>query len=150
VDAIVAALGGWEVARRLGRVPHPYGPADAMFFLEQVVPNQWVWAITTHDSDRLVGAVGLTPEGADAAELGYWLARLHWGRGIMTEAAGAVISFGFDTLRLGRITSVYFEANPPSGRVLEKLGFVETGRVMRSCLATGEEVPSIEMHLPAE
>jgi RimJ/RimL family protein N-acetyltransferase len=149
VDAIVSIVGDWNVARRLARVPHPYGPADARFFLEQVVPAEWVWAVTLGGSDRLVGAIGLTPEeSADTAELGYWLSPPHWGQGISTEAARAVVSFGFGVLGLPYLTSGYFEDNPASGRVLEKLGFVETGRVMRPCLATGGETMSVKMQLP--
>ncbi len=146
--AIVRIVGDWEVARRLARVPHPYGPADATFFLEQVVPAEWVWAVTLKGSDELVGAVGLTPEeDADTAELGYWLARDHWGQGITTEAARAVLSYGFDMLGFPYITSGYFEKNPASGRVLEKLGFVQTGRTRRPCLAAGADVLSSEMRL---
>jgi hypothetical protein len=37
----------WEVARLLGRVPHPYSMHDACFFLEKVVPNEFTWAITS-------------------------------------------------------------------------------------------------------
>ncbi len=71
IDAIVDVVGNWEVARRLARVPHPYGPADARFFLDHVVPAEWVWAVTLRGADTLLGAIGLTPEeGADAAELG--------------------------------------------------------------------------------
>jgi len=149
VDAIVSIVGDWDVARRLARVPHPYEAADARFFLDQVVPAEWVWAITLRGSDTLVGAVGLTPEeGADTAELGYWLSPAHWGRGITTEAARAVLSFGFEVLGLPVVTSGYFEDNPASGQVLRKLGFVEVGRTLRPCLAAGGEVPSVRMELP--
>lgn len=148
VDHIVGIVGDWEVARRLARVPHPYGPADARFFLEQVVPAEWVWAITLLDSDELIGAIGLTPEAAaETAELGYWLSPSHWGRGITTEAANPVVSFGFETLGLPHLTSGYFVDNAASGRVLEKLGFVQTGRVMRPCLAVGSERPAVTMQL---
>ncbi|WP_267381553.1 MULTISPECIES: GNAT family N-acetyltransferase [unclassified Sphingomonas] len=148
VDAIVSIVGDWEVARRLGRVPHPYGPADARFFLEHVVPTGWVWAVTLLGSDALVGTIGLTPEeGADTAELGYWLSPALWGLGITTEAARAVVSYGFDGLGLPVLTSGYFEDNPASGRVLRKLGFVEIGRAMRPCLAAGGEVPAVRMKL---
>lgn len=149
VDAIVSIVGEWEVARRLARVPHPYGPADAVFFLEQVVPAEWVWAITLKGSDKLVGVVGLTPDESEGtAELGYWLSTAQWGRGIATEAGKAALSYGFEILGLPYITSGFFEENPASGRVLEKLGFVETGRAMRPCLAAGSEVPSVEVRLP--
>ena len=42
VDAIVRIAGEWDVARRLACVPHPYSPADARFFLDHVVPAEWV------------------------------------------------------------------------------------------------------------
>lgn len=149
VGAIVEVVGDWEVARRLARIPHPYSPADAMFFLEHVVPAEWVWAITKHGLNQLIGAVGLTPEDDGAVELGYWLSPAHWGDGVMTEAAGAVVSYGFDTLALSTIGSGYFEENQASGRVLHKLGFVETGRATRPCLAAGRDMPSVEMRLHA-
>jgi RimJ/RimL family protein N-acetyltransferase len=147
-DAIVGIVGDREVARRLARVPHPYGPDDARFFLEQVVPAEWVWAITVRGSDELVGAVGLTPDGGEpTAELGYWLSPRHWGSGITTEAASAVVSFGFEALGLPYLTSGWFEDNRASGRVLEKLGFVETGGAMRMCMAANCEVRAIAMQL---
>ena len=148
IPAIVAIVGQKSVAENLARVPHPYGAEDAQFFLEQVVPAEWVWAITISDEDKLIGAVGLTPEAdADTAELGYWIDPAHWGMGIATEASREVLAYGFDTLGFPRIVSGYFESNPASGKVLRKLGFLETGQVMRPCLAAGGEVPSVSMEL---
>jgi RimJ/RimL family protein N-acetyltransferase len=149
IAAIVAIAGDWEIARRLARVPHPYGEADARFFLEKIVPAEWVWAITLRASQELVGMVGLTPDAEPTtAELGYYVARRHWGQGIATEAARSVVACGTDRLGLRRITSGHFVDNPASGRVLSKLGFVQTGRAERPCLATGESGrPSVELHL---
>jgi RimJ/RimL family protein N-acetyltransferase len=42
--AIIAIAGDWEVARRLGRVSHPYTDADVRFFLDYVVPSEPTWA----------------------------------------------------------------------------------------------------------
>lgn len=148
VEAIVSIAGDWDVARRLARVPHPYGPDDARFFLHEVVPNEWVWAITLIGDNILIGAVGLTPEeDRNSAELGYWLSPDHAGKGIATEAAARVVRFGFESLRLPLVTSGYFEDNPASGRVLRKLGFIETGAGERSSMAAGSTVPSVEMEL---
>ncbi|HKG93136.1 MAG TPA: GNAT family protein [Gemmatimonadaceae bacterium] len=55
-------------------------------------------------------------------ELGYWVGAGMWGRGYATEAARAVVSFGFATLGLNRIQARHFLRNPASGRVLQKLG----------------------------
>jgi RimJ/RimL family protein N-acetyltransferase len=146
----MAIAGDWEIARRLARVPHPYGETDALFFLDKVVPNEWVWAITLRASSELVGMVGLTPDQSqDTAELGYYVDRRHWGLGIATEAARSVVDYGIHMLSLRRITSGYFLDNPSSGRVLSKLGFAQIGHAERPCLATGASAPSVEMHLEA-
>jgi RimJ/RimL family protein N-acetyltransferase len=148
IDAIVRICGDWSVASGLAFVPHPYGAEDARFFLDEVVPKGWVWAIQERGANDLIGVVGLAPEqGTDKVELGYWLSPLHWHRGIATEAARAAIDFGFSTLNLAHIKSGYFESNPASGRVLEKIGFVEICRATRPCLAAKSEVASVEVFL---
>jgi len=145
--AIVRIVGDWDVARRLARIPHPYSNTDALWFLDNIVPGEWVWAITWRESAEVVGMVGLTPHDRDAAELGYYVDRRHWGHGIATEAARAVVEYGFRGLGLRFLTSGYFLDNPVSGGVLTKLGFVEVARGERPCLAAGALVPCVEMRL---
>lgn len=150
IPAIIAIAGDLEVSRHLSRVPYPYTEADAHFFLAEVVPHEWTWGITLRPLDTLVGMVGLTPEAdPDTAELGYYVDRRHWGKGIATEAGRRVIQYGLDVLKLRRITSGHFHSNPASGRVLGKLGFFPTGQGERSCLATGVSEPSADMLLRA-
>jgi RimJ/RimL family protein N-acetyltransferase len=145
---IINAVGDIDVARSLARIPVPYTAQDAAYFLSEIVPNEWVWAITLCDNDGLIGMVGLTPEeGAHTAELGYWLAKPYWARGIASEAARRVVEFGFDSLAMPYITADYFLSNPASGRVLRKLGFEETGETMRPCLALGENVRARQLRL---
>ena len=146
IPAIVEHANDWDVARRLGRLPHPYGLADACFFLNEVVPNELAWAITLCGEGTFIGAVGLTPKPESrTAELGYWLGRRFWGQGIATEAASAVVEYGLHSLGLAALTSGYFVDNPASGRVLAKLGFVEIGRAERPCLAEGRPLPSLDV-----
>lgn len=148
LPAIATICGDWNVARRLARVPHPYGLDDARFFLDHVVPNEWVWALTLPDTDLLFGTIGLLPnDRGDAAELGYWIAPDAWGRGFATEAATAIVCLAFDTLGLSHLTSGHAVDNPASGRVLTKLGFHETGREMQPCLAMGTDILSVRMIL---
>ncbi len=82
----------------------------------------------TAGAPRLVGACGLGRRPSGAVELGYWIARSHWGRGIATEACAAVIAIA-GALGLPALEGSYFIDNPASGRVLEKLGFQATGIV---------------------
>lgn len=65
-------------------------------------------------------------------ELGYWLLPRAQGRGYATEASRAVLSAWFSKGG-GEVVSGYFEGNRGSARVLEKLGFVESGRDMLFC-----------------
>ena len=146
IQSIVEQANDWEVVRRLGRLPFPYTDSDARYFLDSVVTKELCWAITDGNSGAFFGAVGLNPAG-DAAELGYWLGRSHWRRGIATEAAGVVVRAAFEAFGLARLVSGYFEDNPASGRVLQKTGFVETGRGERLCVALSRLVPSVELEL---
>jgi [ribosomal protein S5]-alanine N-acetyltransferase len=65
----------------------------------------------------------------DRAELGYWIAPALHGRGMMTEAAQAVMRCGFETIGLHKITVRCFAENDASRRVIEKLGFRMIGRL---------------------
>ena len=95
----------------------------------------------------LVGSCGLGRRASGAVELGYWIGRLFWGRGIATEAGLALIDIA-RALGLGRIEASHFVDNPASGRVLEKLGFESTGLIApRINCARGQEVPARLMRL---
>jgi RimJ/RimL family protein N-acetyltransferase len=148
LPSIVKHANDWEVARLLGRVPHPYSMDDARFFLEKVVPNELTWAITSRVDNTFMGVIGLAPGARSrVAELGYWLGRCFWGNGFATEAGSAVVQYAFRTLGLARLTSGYFIGNLASDRVLTKLGFVRTGEDERQCLAQRKAVRSVEMEL---
>lgn len=87
-----------------------------------------VWGIVVDGAvSGAVGLHGITWQWrawrCDRAELGYWLAPALHGRGLMTEAARAVVDFAFRTLGLHKVTVGCFEENAASRRVIEKLGF---------------------------
>lgn len=88
-------------------------------------------AVTLRDGGRLIGNVGIRMEHDDshAAEIGYELAPDEWGRGYATEAARAMVRFGFDELGLHRIGAWTVADNVASGRVLRKLGMTVEGRL---------------------
>lgn len=145
---IAGMANDWEIARRMARLPHPYGIDDARFFLRDIVPSELAWAITSAPDGILVGIAGLVPDGATkTVELGYWLGRRYWGRGLATEAAQVITRYGLEILELPVITSGCFTDNLASRRVLAKIGFGETGVSERSCLAVGGNLPFIEMRI---
>ena len=67
--------------------------------------------------------MGLTLDGAHRhATLGYWIGVPFWGQGYCTEAAKAVVDYGFKALDLNRVSSHHMGSNSASGRVLQKIG----------------------------
>jgi [ribosomal protein S5]-alanine N-acetyltransferase len=92
------------------------------------------WAIV-HEG-AVIGTVGLDRVQwqmrawrIDRAELGYWIAPPMWGKGLVTEAAHAVVTFGFENLGLHKITVGCIAENTASRRVIEKVGFRYIGRL---------------------
>jgi len=70
--------------------------------------------------------------------IGYCLAENAWGQGYATEAAGAVLTWAYETLDLNRVQSEADTRNIGSARVLEKLGFVLEGTLREDCIVNGE------------
>lgn len=146
-QAVHAGIADHGVVRNLARAPWPYRPSDARNFIESVREPMFPRFLITRACDAaLVGCIGIDRKGDDA-ELGYWIARQHWGRGYATEAGRAVLEI---SAMLGhqRLVASHFLDNPASGRVLQKLGFVATGRVAtRHSCGRGEAAPAAEYAL---
>jgi RimJ/RimL family protein N-acetyltransferase len=88
-------------------------------------------AITLKDTKQLIGNCGIRKEEIEAteADIGYELSPQHWGHGYATEAAQAIVEFGFRELRLHRIWAECNADNIGSARVLEKVGMQLEGRL---------------------
>lgn len=127
--ALATAIADEMIVRNLATAPWPYSLRDAEAFLAQprdpVLPSFLIFE-RTDGEPRLVGSCGLGRRPSGAVELGYWIARPFWGRGIATEAATALIEIA-RTMGFTRLEGSHFLDNPASGRVLEKLGFEPLG-----------------------
>ena len=143
--AVFDAVADEGIARNLSRLPWPYRLQHAESWLEQPQDPAWpscLIFLRTQGAPELAGGISIHVGEDCAPELGYWVARARWGQGIATEAGQAIVAAARDTLRLPRLSSGHFVDNPASGRVLEKLGFRPTGRVVpRQSLARGRDVP---------
>jgi RimJ/RimL family protein N-acetyltransferase len=131
---VAAGAGDRRVAAFLIQVPSPYPIALARRWVAHRI--EWwdqgrgvTFAVTLHDApDMLLGTMSLRRYARDRrAELGYWLAHPAWGHGLATEAAQAVVDFGFSELGLARIYAQVLADNRASLRVLDKLGMVNEG-----------------------
>jgi [ribosomal protein S5]-alanine N-acetyltransferase len=125
--------GDFAVADTTLSIPHPYPEGAAENWIGSLraaydEDRSVVFAITDRATGAFHGAIGLTLHPAhDRAELGYWIGQPFWGRGYATEAARAVLRWGFTTLGLHRIHARHFVRNAASGRVLAKLGMRHEG-----------------------
>jgi RimJ/RimL family protein N-acetyltransferase len=134
VSALCTLGGEHELAQMTASIPHPYTVQDA---------SKWVFASRAGNSSGnavvlaltlkerpvdAIGAIGLHGGRAKGAMLGFWLGRPYHGRGLMSEAAGAVVDLAF---KLGAVTEIHARTrveNAAGRRVLEKCGFSSQGR----------------------
>ncbi len=89
------------------------------------------WGVTLKEDDRTIGTCGFHhfDEGFHRAETGYELGRAFWGKGIMSEAVAAILSYGFSEMGLHRIEAIIDIANERSKGLLLKLGFTYEGNL---------------------
>jgi ribosomal-protein-alanine N-acetyltransferase len=87
------------------------------------------WVVALTNSPRALGIFGFYhwSHHHRRAEVGYALARDHWGQGIGSEAVRAMLSFGFEQMNLHRIYASTIADNHESVHMLEKIGFVREG-----------------------
>ncbi|SFF75133.1 Protein N-acetyltransferase, RimJ/RimL family [Novosphingobium sp. CF614] len=159
-EELLPLIGDQAIVRNLSKVPWPHtgddtgddarcfvnAPQDRLFprFLV-TVPGASGRAMGA----RVVGGAGLNLLDGEV-NLGYWIARDHWGRGYASEAARAVLGLA-RMLGHGRIVASHFIDNPASGRVLEKAGFRRTGRIVeRDSKGRGMACPAREYELVFE
>jgi RimJ/RimL family protein N-acetyltransferase len=125
-----------EVARTTLSIPHPYPDGAAAEWIATHAPNAEQgtacdYAVVRAEDDQLIGSVGLIIDAPhDRAELGYVIYRPYWNQGYATEAAAAVVRYGFRELGLNRIDAHDMVGNEASGRVMQKIGMQPEG-VMR-------------------
>ena len=128
---VEALLADPEIARTTLTIPHPYPPGSATPWIATHAES-WregkggTWAITR--PGELLGTISLQITRAHGrAELGYWVARTEWGKGIATECVRRLIAFAFDELALHRVQAHHFVENPASGRVMTRAGMRAEG-----------------------
>ncbi|CAM0876819.1 unnamed protein product [Alopecurus aequalis] len=134
-DPQVAAPCRWE----------PYTSTEPLlaFLRDAVLPHPWFRAICLAgggDGDLPVGAISVSPtEDGCRAELGYVLARAHWGKGVATAAVRRALETVFGEVEgLLRVEALVDVPNVASQRVLEKAGFRREAVLRRYCVLKGD------------
>ena len=122
-----------DIASTLPNMPHPY---------EDGMAEEWIrscsgkfekdealnFAIIRRTDKKLIGGIELRLDRENEnGELGYWIGKPYWNCGYATEAARAVVAYGFEVLKLNRVHAKHFKRNAASRRVLEKIGMCYEG-----------------------
>lgn len=145
-DPEVGPRAGWPVHKSL---------EESLDVIRNIFTNDHTWAIELNETGEAIGCIGYYPSGEsnigigeDDAEIGYWVAKPYWNKGICTEALRLMIDYCFNVKGIHTLWCDYFVDNPASGRVMEKCGFQDTGKInWCSQLYRGDERPVKVMRL---
>ncbi len=141
---IARNINDWDIIKCLAMEIFPYRLQDAQSFLSKSIPNykQKIpsgLAMAIVIDKEVVGAIGLHHiTYGHMADLGYWLAKKHWGRGIMTKAVKAFTKFAFRQYKLKRIEAKVYLFNQGSKLVLEHNGFKVEGILKKAARKKGK------------
>jgi len=135
-----------DIYKNTLKIPYPYKENDAdewIAFVEKLKINEGVlknWAIKSR-SGELIGGIGFSGKyglHSHKDEIGYWLGRSFWNKGIMTDVVQRVCDIGFTEFNLVRIEAYTFTYNIASKKVLIKTGFLHEGTLSKFHFKDGE------------
>ena len=144
--------GEHEIAQFTARIPHPYPKgAGEGFVLAARKANCDGAALHLALALRqkpgvAIGMVSLEGAG-DTLELGYWLGRMYWGSGLMSEAMAGLLDFVWLATDIEKIEAAAALPNLRSQRALERAGFVSTGEGLVDAPARGGALPARRFEL---
>ncbi len=97
-------------------------------------------AIVLKESARVIGIVTIAKidRHSKSAEIGFWIGKKHWERGLATEAVRLALKFAFNELKLHRIYAITFEKHIGARKVMEKCGFKLEGVMREAALKDNE------------
>lgn len=137
---VFTALQDPQVAAPFPYARDGYTPEQARDYTTRFAPSEWkkgnpTWGIHLVDEDGnvgpLVGAIALRNIGANNWDVGFWVTRELWGRGVGTEATLLALSYAFDVLGANRVVHLTQVGNLGSQRVARKAGFQPEGTIRR-------------------
>lgn len=139
VEDLVEGLNNLNVSKRISPISYPYKREDAIRWInscnkKKKNKDSYAFEIELKEERKLVGACGLHDhnEFNESVSIGYWVNENYWRRGILTEAAIAVMDFAFKELKVNRIELNAYKQNVASNAVANKLGFIYEGTKRKS------------------
>jgi RimJ/RimL family protein N-acetyltransferase len=129
---VTELVSDYEVSRWTSNIPYPYTLRDAEQWIDSATPESARLPCAVEIDNEIVACVSCWPEESGGFEVGYWVGKSYWGRGIATAALNALLadcSFPESTRVVARVV----EKNLASQRVLEKCGFSPIGTCTIDC-----------------
>lgn len=137
-----------EIYRYTLRIPYPYTINDAKGWIalnlklsKKKKKEEINFAIDINN--EVAGGIGLRDIKAHKAEIGYWLGKKYWNKGIMTKAVRLITDYAFKELRLCRVYAAIAPQNKASARVLIKSGYEIEGLLRKNEIKDGEICDSV-------
>lgn len=114
--------------------------------------NDTTWAIVLKETNEPIGCIGYyTHEtrniriGENDCEVGYWLGKLYWNKGICTEALRLMLEYFINVKHFENIWADHFTRNPAFGKVMKKCGFVDTGMLNKCSQLLGGDKDMVKV-----
>lgn len=141
LDNLVKYADNIHIAQWLtNQFPHPYTREDGEKYLSIISQDNPTKVFAIDLNGEAIGSIGIFPQPdihEKNAEIGYFLAKPYWGKGIMVQAVGKIVKYGFETFDIIRIFARPFSTNTASQRVLEKAEFTLEARLEKTIFKNG-------------
>lgn len=143
-DPDVGPRAGWPVHQSV---------EDSLEVIRNIFSNDTTWAIVLKETNEAIGCMGYftqatsnIPIGVNDCEMGYWVGKPYWNKGICTEALRLMLDYCINEKHYENIWSDHFMGNPASGRVMEKCGFKDTGKLNRCSNLLGGDKDMVRIY----
>lgn len=142
LDSLVENANDYDIAKNLTDVfPHPYTEEDGKKFIAYATSEDVIRIFAIEVDGKAVGAIGLHPQQdimKKNIELGYWLGKKYWGKGIISKAVKQMVDYAFESFDITRVYARPFGTNVASQKILEKNGFKLEANIEKSIYKNGE------------
>ena len=137
-DPLVARYQGWDA---------PYSRQDAVTFVDEMsrkqpgIQGEWYQVVIGMKPEGVIlgdCVFRILPEDAHQAEIGFTLAREHWGQGYASEAVSCLLGYLFEDLALHRVHAICDVKNTASMKVLERVGMRREGHFIENIWFKGQ------------
>ena len=133
LHTIVKYASDKDISKYTLNIPYPYATKDAIWWIKFSEHSfedntRYIFGIFFKETDKFIGGIDIqVPDKNMKANLGYWIAKQFWNKGIMTEALKRILKFGFEELKINKIYALHLIENVASGKVMQKVGMVKEG-----------------------